>query len=228
MIIGFSTGVVHKQMNTKEATNLIRSIGCNAVELGFVRKQRIGDGWMNMLTAEDLNGFDFVSVHAPSDLEYKKDRQTSDVLDGLKKLNKIRPLDLVVFHPQKEMDLSLFTNLPYPVSFENMDHRKDFGKDLKDLKKVFSFSKQFKMTLDLNHVFTNDTTMKLADEFYKEFGDRIAEIHLSGFEKLHEPLYKTKQLEIINKVKSNIPIIVESVMDQIEIKNEKDYILNNI
>lgn len=228
MVFGFSTGSLFRHMRTPQALGELATHNFNAVEMCLVRlwQYEEDENWTKVKGL--MNKFEYVSVHAPSDIDYKKNAQTYIVLNGLTQLNKIRPLNLVVFHPQKEMDLSLFTNLPYPVSFENMDHQKDFGKDLKDLKKVFSFSEQFKMTLDLNHVFTNDITLKLADEFYKEFGDRISEIHLSGFEKLHEPLYKTKQLEIINKVEPNIPIIVESVMDQNEIKNEKDYILKNL
>ena len=54
--------------------------------------------------------------------------------------------------------------------------------------------------------------MELAREFIKEFGDRLAEIHLSGYIKYHELIYVTKQREILEAIPElNIPIILEGV-----------------
>jgi hypothetical protein len=84
------------------------------------------------------------------------------------------------------------------------------------------------MVLDLNHCFTNDPSMRLAAEMYAAFGKRISMVHISGFEKLHEPLSRTKQLEILTAIPDkNLPIIIESGCDNIEeAKKEYEYIKN--
>ena len=66
-----------------------------------------------------------------------------------------------------------------------------------------------------------------------EFKNIIKEIHLSGYETLHDPLYKTKQVEIIKYCRElNVPIIIESIFEESDgiegVKKEFDYILSNL
>ena len=59
--------------------------------------------------------------------------------------------------------------------------------------------------------------------FIFNFQNRIAEIHLSGFEFCHEPLFKTKQIDIIDCCQQiDVPIIIESILDK-ESDLEKEY-----
>jgi hypothetical protein len=81
--------------------------------------------------------------------------------------------------------------------------------------------------IDINHCYTNDKTLKLLLNFYKNFKDRICEIHISGFIKLHEPLYITKQVKFLKSFPEikNFPIIIESnCADKQEAAKELKYI----
>ena len=138
-------------------------------------------------------------------------------------------LDLVVFHPDTVEDFSVFENLGFNIGFENMDNRKKSCKSVDDIESVMLRNNDFKFILDLNHCYTNDSSMKLALEFYERLGNRISQIHLSGFRELHDPLFETEQLEIIRSIQSfDVPIIVESLVNPETIVLERDYILQNI
>src|SRR3989338_5261524 len=63
--LGFSTGVLHKTHRTKDALKVMRDLGYNTVELGFVKLNRIEEGWLEELSEKDLVGFEHVSFHAP-------------------------------------------------------------------------------------------------------------------------------------------------------------------
>ncbi|MEK9130070.1 MAG: hypothetical protein AAB526_01575, partial [Patescibacteria group bacterium] len=67
----------------------------------------------------------------------------------------------------------------------------------------------------------------------KEFKDIIKEIHLSGYEIFHDPLYRTKQAEIIKYCKKlDVPIIIESTFEKSDdaevVAKEYNYILENL
>ena len=78
----------------------------------------------------------------------------------------------------------------------------------------------------MNHVYRNNHTLRLADDFAKSFNNSIAEIHLSGFKTLHEPLFLTRQENFIKAIpKAGIPVVIESVLDSLDdAKKEFDYI----
>ena len=224
--LGFSTGAFYKHLSISEAIIFIKNAGCNAVELGFVKMNNIEEQQLLEITAEDLNGFEFVSFHAPK-INYGKNKETEDVFEKIKRIDSIRKLDIVVFHPDSVEDFDIFDNLSFNIGFENMDNRSDLFKNPQDFKELFSKNKGHKLIVDLNHIYANDRSMKLAGDFYKELGDRINEIHLSGCLTGHQPLFETKQLEILEAMRDfNTPIIIESILQPQDLIKEKNYILD--
>lgn len=176
------------------------------------------------------NKFSYYSLHAPAvDFIYRDDEVTHSLLSRIEKLHEKYNFDLIVFHPDIVEDFTIFQKYNIPLAFENMDHRKSVAVDIEGMKEIFALV-DAKMVLDLNHCYTIDPSMNLAREFYDNFKDKIAEIHLSGFETFHEPLYKTKQLEIIEAIPDlNLSIIIEAGQNSVEdIKNEFGYIINNL
>ncbi len=227
MLFGYSTGALHKQMQTKQALAVVRKLGCAAVELGLIRKARVDDGWLARVTAEDLRGFHYVSLHAPK-MYYQKNKETEDMLKIIQEFHDtVRPLDLVVFHPDNVVDITAFDKATFPIGFENMDDSKPFGKVPKDLLQLFQHNPKFGFILDVNHLKTNDPAMPQVDEFYDKLGDRLAEYHVSGMTAgmPHAPLYKTKEQDILSAVRDTAkPIICESVLTPDELAVEKEYI----
>lgn len=223
--LGFSTGTTYKYLTVGEALRTFLQQDIDVAELCYVRHDRLQ---REELPVDMLKGFRYLSLHAPNDITYGDSKESEEVVQNIQKLHSVRPFDLVLFHPYEGMDLDFFKQLPFPVAFENMDHTMPFGRTVDDLKKVFD-NTIFYMVLDMNHMYTNDHTMQLGKDLYNNFKDRIAQIHLSGFEKIHEPLFKTKQKQIIDAIPDKLlPLIVESTMKPQEIKKERKYIMDNI
>lgn len=226
MLFGFSTGVLHQHLDAKQALKIIKQLGCTAVELGFVRKQRMEDGWMEAITKEDLEGFKYISLHAPK-MYYKDNEETRNIFKRIEQINNLRPLDLVVFHPDNVVDVEVFKKASFPVGFENMDKQKPFGRTLKDIEKLLKKNTNFRFVLDTNHIKSNDQSMKLADEFYSRLGNKIAQYHISGLGRdfPHIPLFQTQETDILEAVKDlSKPIICESRLTPDNIRQEKEFI----
>lgn len=233
--LGFSTGCLHRSgLHERKKLELIAATGCEAVELGFINlidffgKQL---AQFTVLTENDLAPFDYVSLHAPI-YAYGHDEQTRRTFNLIRNFHmRVRPLDLVVFHPDAVQDFSVFENLNFPVAFENMDNRKKSYKNVRDLQELMAREENATMVLDVNHAFTNDPTCALAFHFWHDLYTKINQIHLSGYEGayglLHAPLFKTRQIEIIRSIQNlNLPIIIESVLTIDELIQERNYILS--
>lgn len=218
MLLGFSTGCLHKTHDrlSRETFDVFRKMGCDAIELSCIDIESAAK--ILGFSQEDFSGFQHVSIHAPSfdalDPEgVKKYKELLDIFDQA--AGKIR-IDAVVFHPDEIADWTMFDDRKFPVALENMDWRKERGKYAESMREIFA-KKDALMVLDLNHCYTNDPSMRLAQEMNEAFNIRISEIHLSGFEHFHEPLFRTGQTEILESIpKRNLPIIIESVCDTVE------------
>ena len=230
MLFGFSTGALHQYLDTKGALQVIKKLGCPAVELGFVKKSRIEQGWLESITKNDLSGFKYVSFHAPK-MYYEDNDETREIFHLIEQINNLRSLDLVLFHPDNVVDIEVFKKVSFPVGFENMDRQKPFGKTPEDIKKLLDSNPTFHFVLDVNHIKSNDPTMKLADDFYSQLNSKIIQYHVSGLgsDYPHIPLFQTKELDIISAIRdTGKPIICESRLSPDTIKKEKEYITKNL
>jgi len=223
MLLGFATGDLHKTHDrlAPETFDVFRKMGANAIELTIYNMDEAPK--LLHLKQKDFAGFKWVSIHAPSFDRYDtnsviKFRETLDIFEkfcGLVKVNSI------VFHPDEIGDGAILENYTFPVLVENMDWKKEIGKYTESMQDIFE-KIDAPMALDLNHCYTNDPTMHLAHEMIDAFRDRIMEIHLSGFESAHEPLFKIKQTEILEAVfDHNLPIIIESECDNAQDAQEE-------
>lgn len=226
--LGFSTGCLYKDLEVKEAISVIKSLGCKYIELGFIIPERFFSEQLDRISGKDLEGFEYVSFHAPGS-DYWKNADTKSFFERMSDFNKRVRLDLVLFHPDTVEDFSVFENADFNIGFENMDNRKKSCKSVDDIENILLKNDNFKFILDVNHCYSNDSSMKLAMKFYEKLGNRISQIHLSGFKGYHDPLFETEQLEIIRSIQSfDVPIIIESVVNPKTIERERDYILQNI
>ena len=231
MLIGFSTGALYKsKLSLKEKLALYEELDCRAVELNYIRIEDLLAVNVASFPVEELSSFEWVSLHAPVKINYgATDSPTQEIFAKIEEVHKVRPLNLVVFHPETVVDFEPFKNAGFPVAFENMDNRKDSHRSAEDLAKVLSLDDKFRFVLDVNHAYTNDKTMKLASELYKRAGHRLSEIHLSGYSTYHEPLHATRQLQIIHAIRDfETPIIIESVLSPETLGAELQYIFQTI
>lgn len=228
MILGFSSGCLYKTHDrlAKETFDIFKSTGANAIEVMCASVDNISR--LLEISLSDLEGFEYVTLHAPN-LGIVSQEDLESALENFEEAQGKFNFKHVVLHPDGIENWEVFSKFNIPWAIENMDQRKESGKDVADMKKVFE-ELNAKMVLDLNHCYVNDSSMELAQDFVEEFKDRIVEIHLSGFETLHEPLFKTKQKEILGAIyDKNIPIIIESGCETVDdVKKEYEYVKNHL
>lgn len=236
MVIGFSNGVFNKiqksslERLSEKYFNIFKK--WNAIEINCVSEVVIDN--LFEIKKEDYEKFAFLSFHMPA---IKDNEEFLRVMDKIKKLAGIFNIKNILFHADQIEDWYAFNDYKeLPISVENMESfnspgEKDFGKTVDDIESIIKRT-GLNLTLDLNHCFTNDKTMKLAEDFQIMFEDKIVEYHISGFKKdfLHYPLFKTKQNIIINSLKfEDVPIIIESEFEKIgEETEEFDYISSHL
>ena len=227
MIIGFSTGCLYKNHDylSPEFFDIFRRVGANAIELTVADMDQAPK--LLMLEQQDFVGFRYISIHAPVFDRFDtnsiiKFRETLDIFE--KFCAKVK-VNSIVFHPDLIGEWAIFENYTFPVLIENMDWKSEIGKYVESMQEIFEKA-DAPMVLDLNNCFTNDPTMHLAHEMIDAFRERIMEIHLSGFEKSHDPLFQTKQTNIMEAIfDQNLPIIIESECDTVEdAKKEFEYV----
>lgn len=232
MKLGFSTGVLYKtniSPISKQALAIMRALGCNAIELGCNRPERVK--FLMDIDRADLAGFEYVSLHAPAkDFFYGDNWTARGLLTAIQAAQARLGLAAVVIHPDSVTDWAVFKDYSLPIAVENMDNRKPMGQTVASLQPLFS-GNDFKMVLDLNHCHINDPTMSLARELYAAFADKITHMHISGYgQDLHHPLYLTGQQDILRALpESDLPVIIESSVDDLsQLEKEYDYVRRHV
>ena len=218
--LGFNTSQHFRKLGIRQSLALFRSLGLQAVEL--MQSQELAE-YLPEASPDDFADFEYVSVHGATIADSERPARISEI----KALNEVRRLDLVVFHPDRIEDFDLLRASGLPIGLENSDHRKKSFRFAAEMAAVLKKYPEFRMVLDLNHIYANDPSMQLAGEFIQAAGERVAEIHLSGFDPatLHAPLFKTKQAQIIRALPAASPvIIVESPVQPGEAVKELEYI----
>jgi hypothetical protein len=206
-----------------------------AFELSLTRVEKLKQKFTNK-TFDLIKKFKYRSIHTlvkDSNLknvyypsrEYSKWKETYDFL-----IQKINP-NALVFHPDLIKDFE-WLNKEYGslIAFENLDKEKKFGLTIKDLDIVFDKCKKAKFVFDLNHLYTNDKSMKSASIFYNHFKSRITHYHISGFGGFHDCFCRTKEDVILTGISDlTLPLIHEgNALEKNLIEEESEYILKRL
>lgn len=218
MNIGFSTGSLAKG-DFQLAIKLLSESSANAIELSALRETELED-LINALDNLNLEHFEYVSFHAPSKIRLYSETELIDKLQSVRQ----RGLNIIL-HPDVITDYENWKSLGSCLCIENMDKRKPIGRTSKDLEEIFYHLLEAKFCLDLAHVRQVDTTMTEAYLMIKNFGNRLAQIHLSDVnsQSIHEPLNFDSILsynQISSLIDSEIPVILESPVSFDKIESE--------
>jgi hypothetical protein len=224
MIFGFND-YMSDGSNSRKVAYCRDELGCTAVEFGF----HSGENYKELHTyiqSLSLEAFERVSIHAPCHKRYDRNDATEQLLAQVASLVDVTAAEYVVLHPDVIDDWDMVIESGIPFAVENMDCKKEFGRTVDDMVWIHERT-GFPVVIDLNHCKSNDATMDLADDFLEAFRGNIVEFHLSGYKMYHEPLYMTKQTDIIERIDTSIPIIVESSMEDLAgVHEEFEYIMN--
>jgi hypothetical protein len=228
--IGFSHGVAHKvtDVSKPETIEAMHRIAPGLIEVNFHRVEQF-EGILPI--TDSAKAFAHRILHMPCYFDYGLNGSTVEVLEKSASLYKEVGAELALVHPDLVSDWRVFDGSPMTLAVENMDNRKKAYRSVDEMKRFFADHDAWKMVLDLNHCFANDPTMGLAQDFIDALKPRIAEIHLSGFAGFHEPLFRTKQLEILDFCRQlpDTPIVIESVMESMDdLAREYAYVVENL
>ena len=196
----------------------------NIIELQCINEDMIDFLINNYI---DLSYFSRISLHSPNlEWHWVSERILWKIRIIVDKFN----IKNVVIHPDQIENFDIFENFKdLPLSIENMDDEKSFGQMVEDIWPILDKYNFLWLTLDLQHCFVNDNSMKIAKDFHNKYSDRIVEYHISWYNEkfIHYKLYETKQNDIIKSwIKKDIPTIIESTFDHPnELQKELNYIL---
>ncbi len=222
--IGFSINPSKSALlstNLEKAIDIYCSCGQEAIEINFDKEEI--DGLDKIIPK--VKSFSYKSLHLPI-IKYRPSGQIEEFLQRIAKFYNDIKAELALVHSDEVADWTVFEPFPFNWAVENMDKNKQAFKRPDDFKQFFASHKNWRLVLDLNHCYSNDSSMRLAQGFIDNFSDRIAEFHVSGYKFLHEPLYKTKQLEILKYCRGfDAPVIIESILESVdEIVKEYNYV----
>ena len=208
--IGFSTGALALS-DVRRGLDLQAGTDADAVELSALREDELGP-LIDLLPSLPLDGLRYVSVHLPSKLRRLSeadviDAVTAGVPDGW-------PL---VLHPDVIADPAVWEPLGGRLLLENMDDRKPLGRTADELRPLMDALPEAGFCLDLAHARQVDSSLCTAQRLLWEFGDRLAELHLSELtpDARHVPLSMTAvraYRRFAPALPPGVPVIVESVV----------------
>jgi hypothetical protein len=119
----------------------------------------------------------YLSLHAPVALERGGEERL------VARLAEIRScVAAIVQHPHLVQEPAAFATMGDRLVLENMDARKDSGRDVAELAPYFDALPEAGFCLDVAHVKTIDPELKLAHELLDRFGTRLRELHVSGID----------------------------------------------
>jgi hypothetical protein len=234
LTIGFANGVYNKLTSSdylrfsQKYLMKFREGLANAIELHCVNEFLLDFVLINDI---DLKDFEFVSLHAPV-CKFNGNPRSDRIMKKICQVYEKYSLQNIVVHPDAVQDWDLLLKYSQlPISIENMDDNKSFGRTVDDISQILS-KYDLGLTLDLQHCYVLDSSLELAKEFHKKFKKRIVEYHLSAYDpdKLHWAFIYTHQNEIIDSLEMpNKPVIIESDLDQMgDHREELRYIVKKL
>src|SRR5688572_10094302 len=126
-VFGFSTGALFKDL-LREGVGASRNLRLGAIELSALRMREL-PALVDFVDNSDLTGFQYVSLHAPTD--FLAD-QEPEVAATLYRLVQHRHWHVVV-HPDCLRSTEVWSRFGEWLCIDNMDKRKAIGRTVEDL-----------------------------------------------------------------------------------------------
>ena len=219
--IGFSTGALTRG-DFNKALTMLRPLNLPCVELSALRLSEVSP-LLNAIPYLELSSYSYVSFHAPSKFSAQEEEGLAELL-----YEQVPAHWPIVLHPDVVVDWSCWAVFGARIAIENMDRRKDAGRNLKELNSVFGHLPAASLCLDLGHARQCDSSMTGAYLILHSFGHRLIQVHLSEVNSAsqHDKLsYGAKAAfrQVANLVPDTVPIILESRVTEAEIVTELEH-----
>lgn len=216
--IGFSTGAL-AFADFRRGLGMMRRKRVPAIELSALRQNELIP-LLDALQTLDLSGFNYISIHAPSQFEPEWEPTLWERLS-----NETWREWPIIIHPDALHDFSLWRDLGSAVCIENMDKRKPIGRSVRELALIFKQLPDATFCFDIGHARQYDSTMTEAYLILREFGTRLRQVHVSEVNTAsrHAPLSYASILafqEVANLIPSQVPLILETPVREEDIDAE--------
>ena len=218
MIFGFSTGALARG-DFHTALQMLTRKRVRAVELSALREGELLP-LVEQLDNLDLNGFEYVSFHAPSAMDPSFEGQALRALERVGE----RAWPIIV-HPDAMHDRQSWQRLGKSLCLENMDKRKPIGQTARDLAELFETLPNASLCFDIGHARQVDPTMSEASAILGCFRQRIGQLHISevNAQSKHDCLSLESIMafqKVSHLVPNDIPVILESRVEESAIVDE--------
>src|SRR3990172_7454512 len=223
--IGYSTGSIalsDYKKAIRELENHVELI--NSIELSALRETEL-EPLVNELDNLEISGFEYISFHAPSGLKSLSEEQTVELLKkpSGEKMN-------IILHPDVIKDFSLWQEFGELLLIENMDKRKPIGRTLEELDIIYSRLPEANLCFDIAHSRQVDPTMYEAKIVLKKYRDKLKQIHISEVNSLSRHVRMSYETilaftKVADLIPADIPVIIESPVNEDEISAEVDNVL---
>lgn len=216
--IGFSTGALAFG-DFQHALSMLKGKSVNAVELSALRTHELPK-LLDAADSLDLSEYKYISVHAPSSFTEDEEPQ---IVEQLKHF--ARRGWPIVLHPDAIHQTPLWREFGEFLYIENMDKRKPIGRNVAELKAVFSELPEALFCFDMAHARQVDSSMTEAYLILKTFGSRLRQLHISEVntsskhDRISRGAFRAFR-EIAYLIPSTIPAILESPVSELEIEAE--------
>ena len=194
------------------AAQRLRDNDLDVIELSALRSAEL-QPLLRTLPKLDLTFFKFISIHAPSRFERSVEQL---VVQELTEHAQNLP---IVVHPDVIFNPSVWSTLGSRLLIENMDKRKPVGRTMSELASIFKELREARFCFDIGHARQVDPSMTEAVLMLREFGDRLAEVHISevNTSSRHDPISSSavRAFQLIaNYIPESVPIVIESLIDE--------------
>ena len=216
--IGFSTGALALS-DFQTGLDLTREARLPAVELSALRETEVIP-LLEAVPRLPLDAFDFVSFHAPSRLQTMSENDLIDQVTAIRDRN--WP---IVLHPDVISEIDHWAVLEDSVLLENVDQRKSVARTAAEMRPFFDALPKARFCFDIAHARQVDPTMSVAVELLMEFGDRLAQIHISELDAdcrhvaMSSAAVNAYQ-RIASLIPDDVPVIIESMIEPDRIGQE--------
>mgnify|MGYP006288328943 CR=1 FL=1 len=209
--VGFSTGAI-AHGDFEKGLRLLASSHTDAIELSALRMVELTAllGAMQKRMSQLRHRYKYISFHAPTDSENEKDL--------VERLQGLADQDVsIVAHPDSMRDVPQWRKLGDRLCIENMDSRKSTGRTAKELRPFFEQLPEARLCFDVGHAKQVDPTMTEASRILSEFGDRLAQVHMSEVngkgKHFAMSFIARRAFESFAEELSSVPVILESPMN---------------
>jgi hypothetical protein len=211
-VIGFSTGAIAKG-DFRRALDSLKKARVPAVELSALREHELPE-LVGSLKSLDLGGYDYVSVHAPTNFSEFQEGEVVRLLKGVASLG----LPIVV-HPDTIQSWDSWKSFGCLLLIENMDKRKPIGRTAEELRRSFSALPDAGFCFDVAHARQVDPSMIESIHLLRAFKDRLRQVHASGVttRSVHARISDAARSaygSIAHLIPQGLPIILESPVEE--------------